>query len=136
MRAACSAAREERVYTIAVQRDFIAQHYLIGGDWGAENELHSHHYRLELQLEGAALDEHGYLVDIVHIERLLTVQVAHYRDRTLNDLPGFAGLNPSIEHFSRIIGQALSQGIVATNITGLVVKLWENDIAWAAYRAR
>jgi 6-pyruvoyltetrahydropterin/6-carboxytetrahydropterin synthase len=124
------------VYTIAVQRDFIAQHYLIGGDWGAENELHSHHYRLELQLEGAALDEHGYLVDIVDIERLLTVQVAHFRDRTLNDLPEFAGLNPSIEHFSRIIGQALSQGIVATNITGLVVKLWENDIAWAAYRAR
>jgi 6-pyruvoyltetrahydropterin/6-carboxytetrahydropterin synthase len=124
------------MYTIAVQRDFIAQHYLIGGDWGAENELHSHHYRLELQLEGAALDEHGYLVDIVDIERLLTVQVAHFRDRTLNDLPEFAGLNPSIEHFSRIIGQALSQGIVATNITGLVVKLWENDIAWAAYRAR
>ena len=124
------------MYTIAVQRDFIAQHYLIGGDWGAENELHSHHYRLELQLEGAALDEHGYLVDIVDIERLLTVQVAHFRDRTLNDLPEFAGLNPSIEHFSRIIGQALSQGIVATNITSLVVKLWENDIAWAAYRAR
>ena len=124
------------MYTIAVQRDFIAQHYLIGGDWGAENELHSHHYRLELQLEGAALDEHGYLVDIVDIERLLTVQVAHFRDRTLNDLPEFAGLNPSIEHFSRIIGQALSRGIVATNITGLVVKLWENDIAWAAYRAR
>ena len=130
------AASEEHVYTIAVQRDFIAQHYLIGGDWGAENQLHSHHYRLELQLEGATLDGHGYLVDIVDIERLLTVQVAHFRDRTLNDLPEFAGLNPSIEHFSRIIGQALSQGIVATNITGLVVKLWENDIAWAAYRAR
>lgn len=124
------------MYTIAVQRDFIAQHYLIGGDWGAENELHSHHYRLELQLEGAALDAHGYLVDIVDIERLLAAQVAYFRDRTLNDLPQFAGLNPSIEHFARIVGQALSQGIAAPNIHGLVVKLWENDIAWAAYRAR
>ena len=124
------------MYTIAVQRDFIAQHYLIGGDWGAENELHSHHYRLELRLEGAALDEHGYLVDIVDIERHLQAQVAHYRDRTLNDLPEFAGLNPSIEHFARIVGQSLSRAIDAPNITGLVVKLWENDIAWAAYRAR
>jgi 6-pyruvoyltetrahydropterin/6-carboxytetrahydropterin synthase len=124
------------MYTIAVQRDFIAQHYLIGGDWGAENELHSHHYRLELQLEGAVLDEHGYLVDIVDIERLLMAQVAHFRDRTLNDLPEFAGLNPSIEHFARIVGQVLSQGIDAPHISGLVVKLWENDIAWAAYRAR
>jgi 6-pyruvoyltetrahydropterin/6-carboxytetrahydropterin synthase len=136
MAAARAAANEGYVYTIAVQRDFIAQHYLIGGDWGAENELHSHHYRLELQLEGAALDEHGYLVDIVDIERHLQGQVAHYRDRTLNDLSEFAGLNPSIEHFARIIGQALSKGIDASNITGLVVKLWENDIAWAAYRAR
>ena len=74
--------------------------------------------------------------DSVDIERHLQAQVAHYRDRTLNDLSEFAGLNPSIEHFARIIGQALSKGIDASNITGLVVKLWENDIAWAAYRAR
>ena len=39
------------MYTLAVQRDFVAQHYLIGGDWGAENFWHSHHYRLEVQLE-------------------------------------------------------------------------------------
>jgi 6-pyruvoyltetrahydropterin/6-carboxytetrahydropterin synthase len=32
------------MYTVAVRRDFIAQHYRIGGDWGAENELHAHHY--------------------------------------------------------------------------------------------
>ena len=130
------AASEEHVYTIAVQRDFIAQHYLIGGDWGAENQLHSHHYRLELQLEGPTLDSHGYLVDIVDIERHVEGQVDHFRDQTLNDLPEFAGLNPSIEHFARIVGQALSRAIDAPNIHGLLVKLWENDIAWASYRAR
>lgn len=124
------------MYTIAVQRDFIAQHYLIGGDWGAENKLHAHHYRLELQLEGATLDGHGYLVDIVDIERHLEAQVVYFRDRTLNDLPEFVGLNPSIEHFARIVGQSLSRVIDAPNISGLVVRLWENDIAWAAYRAR
>ena len=69
-------------------------------------------------------------------DSLLTVQVAHFRDRTLNDLPEFAGLNPSIEHFARIVGQALSRAIDAPNIHGLLVKLWENDIAWASYRAR
>ena len=25
------------MYTVAVRRDLIARHYLIGGDWGAEN---------------------------------------------------------------------------------------------------
>ena len=59
------------MYTVAVKRDFTAQHFLIGGDWGAENQWHSHHYRVEVQLHGAALDQHGYLVDIVEIEEKL-----------------------------------------------------------------
>jgi 6-pyruvoyltetrahydropterin/6-carboxytetrahydropterin synthase len=32
------------MYTVALQRDFVAQHFLIGGDGGAENQWHSPHY--------------------------------------------------------------------------------------------
>jgi 6-pyruvoyltetrahydropterin/6-carboxytetrahydropterin synthase len=122
------------IYTVAVKRDFIAQHYLIGGDWGPENELHAHHYQVEVQLQGSALDEHGYLVDIVDIETNLDTLVGHYRDQTLNDLPEFEGLNPSIEHFSRILCTNLAQRIQAPNLNVITVKIWENEIAWAAYR--
>jgi 6-pyruvoyltetrahydropterin/6-carboxytetrahydropterin synthase len=122
------------MYSVAVKRDFIAQHHLIEGDWGPENQLHSHHYILELTLEGAQLDQHGYLVDIVDIETTLDALVERYRDQSLNGLAEFAGLNPSIEHFSRILCQALAAHITATNIAVVTVKLWENDIAWAAYR--
>lgn len=122
------------MYTVAVKRDFVAQHFLIGGDWGAENALHSHHYMIELQLEGASLDQHGYLVDIVDIEANLDALVSEYRDKTLNELPTFAGLNPSIEHFSRILCETLSERIAAPNISVFTVKLWENEIAWAAYK--
>lgn len=122
------------MYTVAVKRDFVGQHYLIGGDWGAENEWHSHHYVVEVQLEGGELDRHGYLVDIVDIERHLEALATHFRDRTLNDLPEFAGLNPSIEHFARIFCEALSGRIDAPNIGVVTVKIWENEIAWAAYR--
>ena len=82
-------------YTLAVKRDFVARHFLFGGDWGAENDLHSHHYQVEVQLEGKTLDKHGYLVDIVAVEAHLEELVAYYRDQTLNDLPEFAGLNPA-----------------------------------------
>jgi hypothetical protein len=41
-------------------------------------------------------------VDIVNVEHALNTLVANFRDQTLNDLPQFAGLNPSIEHFTRI----------------------------------
>jgi len=122
------------MYTLAVKREFVAQHFLIGGDWGAENNWHSHHYQLELILEGDSLDQHGYLVDIVDVEQNLTALVTYYRDKTLNELPEFAELNPSIEHFTRIVGLALAERLQAPTLTALTVKIWENEIAWAAYR--
>lgn len=122
------------MYTVAVKRDFVAQHFLIGGDWGAENEWHSHHYVVEVQLAGETLDRHGYLVDIVDIEANLEKIVAEYKDKTLNDMPLFEGLNPSIEHFSRIIATTLAARIQPPNLATLTVKIWENDIAWASYQ--
>lgn len=122
------------MYTVAVKRDFIAQHFLIGGDWGPENVKHSHHYVLEVQLEGTRLDRHGYLVDIVDIEQQLDGLVAAYKDQTLNDMPAFEGLNPSIEHFARIACEYLTARIKADTLSFVTVKLWENDIAWASYR--
>jgi 6-pyruvoyltetrahydropterin/6-carboxytetrahydropterin synthase len=121
-------------YKLAVKRDFIAQHYLIGGDWGAENELHSHHYVVELQLEGAELDVHGYLVDIIAVEAALEGEKQRFTDRTLNEMPSFEGLNPSIENFSRILATALNEQVQAPNVTALTVRIWENEIAWTAYR--
>lgn len=122
------------MYTLAVKRDFVARHFLIGGDWGPENDLHSHHYQVELRLEGEELDQHGFLVDIVDVESTLDTLVEHYRDHTLNDLPEFDGLNPSIEHFSRILCTTLAERIAAPNISAFTVTIWENDIAWSSYR--
>ena len=122
------------MYSVAVKRDFVAQHFLIGGDWGAENDWHSHHYQVEVTLQGPTLDRHGYLVDIVDINTHLEALVAHYRDKTLNDQPEFKGLNPSLEHFARIFCQALSERIQAPNLSELLVKMWENETTWAAYR--
>ena len=122
------------MYTLGVRRDFIARHYLIGGDWGAENFPNSHHYVLELQLEGRELDQHGYLVDILDVEKHLDEIVNYYKEQMLNDRPEFAGLNPSLEHFARILATSLNERINSANISALKVALWENDSAWAAYR--
>ncbi len=121
------------MYTLGVRRDFIARHFLIGGDWGAENFPNSHHYILELRLAGNDLDEHGYLVDIVDVEKHLDEVVNYYKEQMLNEKPEFAGLNPSIEHFARILCTALNERIKAKNISEVKVVLWENDSAWAAY---
>ena len=121
------------MYKVAVKRDFDAQHFLIGGDWGPENNLHYHHYQVELQLEGDTLDQHGYLVDIVDIEGHLDAIVNHYQDQILNEQTEFEGLNPSIEHFSRIFCLRLLDEIDRPNLSSFTIKLWENEIAWASY---
>jgi 6-pyruvoyltetrahydropterin/6-carboxytetrahydropterin synthase len=121
------------MYTLAVRRNFIARHFLIGGDWGPENFPNSHHYVLELQLQASELDQHGYLVDIVDVSRHLDELIGYYSEKMLNDLPEFKGLNPSLEHFARILAVALDARIRDPNICEVKVILWENESAWAAY---
>jgi 6-pyruvoyltetrahydropterin/6-carboxytetrahydropterin synthase len=121
------------MYTLALRRDFIARHFLIGGDWGPENFPNSHHYVLELQLEGKELDQHGYLCDIVDVEKQLDEIIAYYKEELLNDKSEFTGLNPSLEHFARILCTSLGERIKAKNVTSLRVVLWENESAWASY---
>lgn len=122
------------MYQLAISRDFIARHYLIGGDWGAENLEHSHHYRAEVTITGATLDRHGYLLDIVALEQALQDIIDGYAERVLNEQPPFAGLNPSIEHFARILWEQLRERV---SLPGqqITVRLWENDRDWAAYSA-
>jgi 6-pyruvoyltetrahydropterin/6-carboxytetrahydropterin synthase len=124
------------MYTLAVRRHFIARHYLIGGDWGPENYPNSHHYVLELRLRGAELDPHGYLVDIVQVEKVLSELVIYFAEKMLNDLPEFRGLNPSLEHFARIMATAIGERITAANIVSIKVVLWENESAWASYSVK
>ncbi len=122
------------MYTLILRRDFVAQHFLIGGDWGRENEWHSHHYRVELTLEAFELDGHGYLIDLDDFERVLDRVVERYRDKTLNDLPEFEGLNPSVERFARFFHQQVAPSFDAPHIEALSVTVWEHSQAAASFR--
>jgi 6-pyruvoyltetrahydropterin/6-carboxytetrahydropterin synthase len=122
------------MYKLAVKKDFISQHFLVGGDWGPENQKHSHHYQLEVQLSGKDLDTHGFVVDIVKVNDHLEKLISSYQDKTLNDLPEFKNLNPSIENLSRISYQALYRSLYETRISALSVKVWEDGIAWVSYQ--
>ena len=124
------------MYTLAVGRAFKARHYLVGGDWGPENEPHDHAYRVEVRLAADDLDRHGYIVDLEKLEALLDQIAARYRNLLLNDLPEFEGLNPSIEHFSRCFFDHLVGGLGRERFAWIEVRLWETEDAWASYRER
>lgn len=122
------------MYKVSVRESFSAEHFLIGGDWGQENHPHFHHYQVEVQLKGPALDRHGFLVDIVEIKKHLESLLSYFQNKVLNELPEFDGLNPSLEHFARIFCQTLSNRIASQNLSSVTVKLWEDEDAWASYR--
>ncbi len=122
------------MYNLGVRREFTANHYLIGGDWGEENVEHSHKYRLEIILEKSQLDQHGFLVDIVEVERHLDEVVESFAGRTLNALPAFSGLNPSIERLATIMHGLFTERFADFNLDALKVSIWEDEIAWTSYR--
>jgi len=124
----------EATYTVGILRDFVAQHRLIGGDWGRENQPHSHHYRLEAIFEGDRLDRHGYLLDIAEIEPRLDRLVERYRDQMLNDLPELGGQNPGLERFAGILAERICDGLPAGDVRVVTIKLWESDTAFATCR--
>jgi 6-pyruvoyltetrahydropterin/6-carboxytetrahydropterin synthase len=121
-------------YTVGLLRAFVAEHRLVGGDWGKENERHDHPYRLEVVFEGDALDEHGYLIDISIVEPRLDALCDRYRGQMLNDLPEFAGKNPGIEQFASILAERLTDGLAAGQVRAVTVKVWESDTAFATCR--
>jgi len=120
------------MYQLAITRDFIARHFLIGGDWGDENLEHSHHYKAEVLIEGERLDRHGYLIDIVDLEQATMGLIGEFKDRVLNDLEPFRGLNPSLERFARIFWERLRDRLTLRGVK-ITIKLWENDRDWAAF---
>ena len=122
------------IYRVAVRRRFEARHRLIGGDWGSENELHAHPYEVEVVLEGVRLNEHGYLVDITALDASLDAILARIAGCTLNDLPEFAGLNPSIERLAELFCRSVLAEMAVPSLSAISVKVFESGNAWAACR--
>jgi len=124
-------------YELGVVDAFSAKHYLIGGDFGPENDLHAHDYRVEVVLEGDDLDRHGFLVDIDRVKGAISGLVSRFDKQTLNDVPELSGLNPSCEHFARLFADGVCarlDGERSPQLSGLTVKIWEDAEAWASFR--
>jgi len=121
-------------YTLATQREIRSRHYLVGGDFGPESRPHSHRYRIEAQVAGEQLDQDGFLIDLVTLEARLDDLLRGYAGKTLNALPAFTGLNPSLEHFSRILCRSLGERLEGVSWGSLTVRIWEDQAGWAMYR--
>lgn len=123
------------MYSVAVTRSFVAQHYLTVPDPGPEGELHSHAFELEVALSGSELGAYGYLVDIDEVKSGVDACLDYFRDATLNDLPEFEGKNPSVERFARVFCRTFVDECDTGTAERVELTLWEDDEAWASYQS-
>jgi 6-pyruvoyltetrahydropterin/6-carboxytetrahydropterin synthase len=123
------------MYAVSVLADFVAQHYLTVPNPGPEGVAHSHRYELEVEFRGPELNEYDYLVDIDDVEVALEDVRDRYADELLNDLPEFEGDNPSVERFSRVIWERVTEQVTDDTIETVTVTVWEDEEAYAAYEA-
>lgn len=121
------------MHSLLLKTNFIAQHFLIGKDFGRENFNHSHQYHLELEIKNQHLDQFNYVVDIVAVKENLDTLIDKYKDKKLNDLTEFTEQNPSLELFSKILWQDIISNFNLPKQSDVIVRLWEDDIACASY---
>jgi 6-pyruvoyltetrahydropterin/6-carboxytetrahydropterin synthase len=120
-------------YQLMVTRELIAQHFLTVPNPGEEGDIHSHRFTIEIEFEGATLNEYGYIIDIDLVNGALDEIEQRYTDALLNELPEFEGLNPSIENFARILSERMSHAISEWTGDSLTVRVWEDEMAWASH---
>lgn len=119
------------MYEVIIKREFSAAHMLkeIGGKC---EELHGHNFAVEATVTAPVLNSEGIMVDFRDVKGRLDRILDELDHRCLNELPFFAGGNPSSENIARFIFDRLS-GKLATGLNLARVTVWESEDARVSY---
>jgi 6-pyruvoyltetrahydropterin/6-carboxytetrahydropterin synthase len=117
-------------FAISIIRHFPAGHQLRMYD-GSLEPLHEHDWVVKVTVSAAELDEIGVVMDFHELERRLDELIAPLWDRSLNDVPAFAQVNPSAEQVARHIARGLR---LAEGVSLSEVEIWETPENSASYR--
>ncbi len=120
------------MYELKVTSGFAAAHRLTMVGAKCEN-LHGHNWKVEVILQGDRLDEGGVLLDFGVVKTRLREVMATLDHKFLNDLPMFAGAQPSSERIATYVARELQEriGPAAARVTR--VSAWESDDACATF---
>ncbi len=119
-------------YLLSVVTDFSASHILEGHP-GKCSHLHGHNWSVEVEVEARKLDRLGMAIDFAELKAATRQIVATMDHRHLNDLPEFAGINPTAEHVAGAIYQALRVWLDGHHARLTAVTVWETAHARVRY---
>ena len=143
------ALREDLMTLLHHTFEFAASHRLHDARLGDEENRklfgkcnnpngHGHNYTVRVSVRGEA-DDHGFVTDLVALERLVDERVIEPLDhKHLNaEVPEFAdagGLNPSVENIAKVIYGRLKEPLQGETCALDAVTVWETAKTSCEYR--
>jgi 6-pyruvoyltetrahydropterin/6-carboxytetrahydropterin synthase len=112
-------------------RDHIASAHTLHGYDGPCAHLHGHTWKIEITVMGTELDKVGLLADFKVLKQKLKSVLMPLDHVNLNDIPAFAGINPSTENLARHIYKQFA--LQAAPLKLKQVEVWESDTASVVY---
>jgi 6-pyruvoyltetrahydropterin/6-carboxytetrahydropterin synthase len=112
--------------------DYFSSAHQLKGYRGKCEAVHGHNWRVEVTVQGEALNEIGLLMDFTDLKKLLKSVIDPMDHVMLNDIGGLRGENPSSEIIARYIYSQMKGGLPA-GITMHSVTVWESENARALY---
>jgi len=120
------------MYEVTIIKSFSAAHLLaqIGGKC---EELHGHNFRVEVTLAAPDLNKSGLLIDFRVVKKWLNEILDQMDHKHLNELPCFAGINPSAENIAKYIYNQMKPKAKESQVRIARIKVWESENAAVAY---
>ncbi len=118
-------------YELSVDVFFNARHFVVMG--GRRGPIHTHSYRLQVRCTARSLDSNQCIVSFADVKRLTEGATAPFRQQLLNELPVFAGLQPTSECLVTVIAQVLEHDLRQLPIRLASVTLWETPSVSITY---
>ena len=112
-------------YTVSVEQDFDAAHYLRGYRGKCE-AMHGHRFRVAVTVRASALDEIGLAYDFTELKQHLRDILARFDHTCLNDVPPFDEINPSSENIAATIYQELKARLESAPVQLTAIEVWES----------
>jgi len=110
-------------YDLMVDVFFNARHYVAID--GRRGPIHSHSFRLQVRCAGELLDRNQCVAGFADIKRAGDQVAAQFGNQLLNEMPIFAGLQPTSECLVTVIAHRISPRLRDLPIRLTSVTLWE-----------
>ena len=121
------------MYEVIVEQQFSAAHYLKDYPGKCAN-VHGHNYRVQITVEGEALDHLGMVIEFEVIKQALKEWIDKFDHGFLNEIAPFDTINPSAENLAKFFHDVVAAAIAGSAARVTYARVFETDKCSAGYR--